>query len=260
MSADAPKVALYAAPRVAHYSRVSTYEQTTENQVRDTTAYSERMGWPVRSELVFRDDGASGLRASRPAFDALRLAVRERRVDTVVVTKIDRLGRSVRGVLDFYELADAAGVRVICTSQGFDTSTAVGKLIRDVLASVASFERELIVERTHAGLRRAKAEGKRLGRPPREVPKDTLRRILELRDAEHKSWREIAQHVRVPTATVRRLYRAVSETVDGKEGSSGGGSKVPPPAPTENPPPDRTVPEGGRPTPARKGPFLTGDA
>ena len=245
-------------PRVAAYARVSTTEQHTEGQVRDLTDYASRMGWAISPGFIFRDEGVSGLKASRPALDSLRVAVRERRVDVVLATKIDRLGRSVRGVLDFYELADAAGVRVICSSQGFDTSTAVGKLLRDVLASVASFERELIVERTHAGLRRAKAEGKHLGRPRTVVPKEILRRILELRDTEGKSWRQIAQHVRVPTATVRRLYHTVSESGGSGGSASGDVSKVPTPSLSENPPPVEPLPEGGGPTPHRKRPIVTG--
>jgi len=127
-----------------------------------------------------------------------------------------------------------------------------------VLASVASFERELIVERTHAGLRRARAEGKHLGRPRTVVPKETLRRILELRDTEGKSWRQIAQHVRVPTATVRRLYRTVSESGGSDGPTSGAVSKVPTPSLSENPPPVGPLPEGGGPTPSRKGTVSTG--
>ena len=246
-------------PRVACYCRVSTTEQSTEGQVRDLTEYAARMGWAVPPDLIFRDEGASGLRASRPALDALRVLIRDRRVDVVLATKLDRLGRSVRGVLDFYEEAASKGVRIICSSQGFDTDTAVGRLIRDVLASVASFERELIVERTHAGLRRARAEGKRLGRPRKDVTKDTLRQIVALRDERRLSWREIAQHVRVPTATVRRLYRSVSESGVGTKGVSGAVSKIPTPAPTDNPPPVGTVPEGGVRPPARNRPIVTGD-
>jgi DNA invertase Pin-like site-specific DNA recombinase len=247
-------------PRVALYARVSTTDQSTEAQVRDLTDYAARMGWPFAPELVFREEGVSGLRTSRPELDRLRALVRDRRVDTVLSTKIDRLGRSVRGVLDFYEEAAAKGVRVICTSQGFDTETAVGRLIRDVLASVASFERELIVERTHAGLRRARAEGKTLGRPRTETSKETLRQIVALRDERKLSWRQIAQHVRVPTSRVRRLYHAVSESVGSMEGGSGGVSKVPTPAPTGNPPPTEPVPDGGEGPPSGKRPILVREA
>jgi DNA invertase Pin-like site-specific DNA recombinase len=233
-------------PRVALYARVSTSDQSTEGQVRDLLDYAERAGWAVPFDLVFKDEGTSGLRSSRPALDRLRALVRDWRVDVVLAVKLDRLGRSVRGVLDFYEEAEAAGVRVVCTSQGFDTSTAVGRLLRDVLSSVAAFERELIVERTRAGLRRARAEGKHLGRPPRDVSTDTLRRIVELRDA-GTSWRGIAQHVRVPAATVRRLYKAaVSEREGVPTGLSAGALSS-----------DRLVSERGVRPPAGKRSVLT---
>jgi len=233
-------------PRVALYARVSTAEQHSEAQIADLTGYAGRMGWTISPELVFRDDGLSGLSSRRPGLDALRVAVRERRVDIVLAVKIDRLGRSVRGVLDFYDLADTAGVRVVCTSQGFDTSTASGRLLRDVLASVATFERELIVERTHAGLRRAKAAGKRLGRPRVTVTPETLREIVALRDS-GRSWREIAQHVRIKTATVRRLYRGVSKTV---------GSASPPSDPTTLL--DRSLPGSGATSSEHNRPIVTG--
>ena len=232
-------------PRVALYARVSTSDQSTEAQVRDLTEYAARMGWAVVPEFVFRDDGASGLRANRPQLDALRVLVRDRRVDIVLAVKLDRLGRSVLNVLQFFEDAASKGVRVICVSQGFDTDTAAGRFMRDTLAAVAAFERELIVERTYAGLRRARAEGKRLGRKPREFPKETLRQIVSLRDERRLSWRQIAQHVRVPTATVRRLYRAVSESGGGSDPGSGAVSKVPTPSLSEDPPPAGPLPEGG---------------
>jgi len=245
-------------PRVALYARVSTTEQHTEAQVRDLTDYAARMGWATSPEFTFRDEGVSGLRANRPELDRLRALVRDRRVDIVLASKLDRLGRSVMGVLQFYEEAAAKGVRVICVSQGFDTDTAAGRFMRDSLAAVAAFERELIVERTHAGLRRARAEGKRLGRPRAETSKETLRQIVALRDERKLSWRQIAQHVRVPTSRVRRLYRTVSETGGLPVAPSGGVSKVPTPSLTENPPPAEPMPEGGQPPPSKKHPISAG--
>ncbi len=204
-----------ASPRVALYARVSTSDQSTDGQIRDLTEYAARMGWLVSPELFFRDDGVSGIRSNRPQLDRLRAQVRDRGVDVVLAVKLDRLGRSVMGVLQFYEEAEAKGVRVICTSQGFDTETAAGRLIRDVLAAVGAFERELIVERTISGLRRARAQGKRLGRPPIQVSEGVKKRILELRDVQKLPWRQIAQHVRIPTSRVRRIHKGQSGLGDG---------------------------------------------
>lgn len=198
--------------RVALYARVSTSDQSTEGQVRELTEYASRMGWLVSPELIFRDDGVSGVRANRPQLDRLRALVRERGVDVVLAVKLDRLGRSIMGVLQFYEEAESKGVRVVCTSQGFDTATAAGRFMRDVLAAVGAFERELIVERTLSGLQRARAQGKRLGRPPIQTSKEVAQRILELRDGQRLPWRQIAQHVRIPTSRVRRLYASASAT------------------------------------------------
>jgi DNA invertase Pin-like site-specific DNA recombinase len=206
---------LASSPRVSLYARVSTTEQSTELQVRDLLAYAERQGWAVPTQLRFIDEGISGVRDNRPALDRLRVLVRAGKVEIVLATKLDRLGRSVLGVLTFYEECDAAKVRVIVTEQGFDTSTSVGRLTRGILLELASFERDLIVERTQAGIARARAKGVRFGRPPKDTAPGTAAKIAELRAA-GRSWREIAQHVRVTQSRARRLFRGVSE---------GGGSK-----------------------------------
>ncbi len=214
-------------PRVTLYARVSTSEQSTELQVRDLLAYADRQGWVVPPELRFTDDGISGVRDNRPALDRLRSLVRAGKVEIVLATKLDRLGRSVLGVLTFYEECDAAKVRVIVTEQGFDTSTSVGRLTRGILLELASFERDLIVERTQAGIARARAKGVRFGRPPKDTAPGTAAKIVELRAA-GRSWREIAQHVRVTQSRARRLYRTVSQP-------GGSNRQVPDPDPRSSP-------------------------
>lgn len=222
-----PRVASVASPRVARYSRVSTKEQSTELQNQDLDSYATRQGWAIPPDLEFTDDGISGVRDNRPALDRLRQAIREGKVDTVLATKLDRLGRSVQGILRFYDECEAAGVRVIVTTQGIDTSTPVGRFSRTILAAVAELERELILERTYAGISKARAKGVRFGRPPKEAPPGTVKRIAELR-AEGRSWREVAQHVRVTQSRARRLFRAVSK---------GEGAKRQDPAPPPRSPP-----------------------
>ena len=205
-----PRGAAVGTPRVARYSRVSTREQSTEIQNRDLDTYAARQGWAIPPDLTFTDDGISGVRDNRPALDRLRQAIREGTVDTVLATKLDRLGRSVQGILRFYDECEAAGVRVIVTTQGIDTSTPTGRFSRTILAAVAELERELILERTYAGIAKARAKGKRFGRPPKETDRGTVEKIAQLRAA-GRSWREIAQHVRVTQSRARRLFRAVSK-------------------------------------------------
>jgi putative DNA-invertase from lambdoid prophage Rac len=194
-----------AAPRVALYARVSTTEQSTELQVRDLLAYAERQGWAVPPELRFTDDGISGVRDNRPALDRLRALARAGKVEIVLATKLDRLGRSVGMILRFWDEADASGVRVVVTDQGIDTSTAAGRLQRTMLAAVAEFEREIILERTQAGIARVRAAGKRFGRPPKissEQRAECLRRL-----SNGESSRYVSQALKIPASTVRWLWR-----------------------------------------------------
>ncbi len=143
--------------RVALYARVSTKEQSTEAQVGQLTAYCQARGWT--EVAVFRDDGISGVRDNRPELDRLRERLASGEFDTIVVSKMDRLGRSLGMILRFWDDAEAAGARVIVIDQGIDTSTPSGRLQRNMLAALAEFERELILERTQAGIARARRSG-----------------------------------------------------------------------------------------------------
>jgi DNA invertase Pin-like site-specific DNA recombinase len=187
----------------AIYARVSTSEQTSESQVESLRLYclSRGLGEPA----VFRDDGISGVRDNRPQLDALRERIRRGEVSAVVVTKIDRLGRSVGMVLRFWDEAEAAGVRVVVTEQGIDTSTPAGRLMRTMLAAVAEFERELILERTALGIARARAAGKRFGRPPKysDADREEILRTISNGD----SSRVVSSALKIPAGTVRWIWR-----------------------------------------------------
>ena len=189
--------------RVAIYARVSTREQTTETQVTQLTAYCQARGWT--DVAVFRDDGISGVRDNRPELDKLRERMVHGEFESVVVSKMDRLGRSLGMILRFWDEADAAGVRVIVIDQGIDTSTPAGRLQRNMLAALAEFERELILERTRAGIARARALGKRFG-APRRISESVAREVRERR-ARGESLRMISQRMNIKLGGVRSVLR-----------------------------------------------------
>jgi DNA invertase Pin-like site-specific DNA recombinase len=167
---------------------------------------------PVPAERVYVDDGVSGSFDTRPAFDRLKQAVQGRELSAVFVTKLDRLGRSDRGLLEFYGLAEAAGVRVVVTDQGIDTGTSVGRLLRTILAGVAEFERDLIVDRTQARMDAIKAglptvSGRPPGRP-RRVTSEKVEEVRRLRSlVPPPKWSVVAQRIGLPAETLRKAVR-----------------------------------------------------
>src|ERR1700738_3794073 len=151
--------------RVAIYARVSTSNngQDPTMQTRDLREYAERRGWTIASEYV--DIGISGTKEKRPELDRLMSDAHRRRFDAVVVWKFDRFARSVSHLLRALETFKAQGIEFVSYCERLDTSTPAGKLVFTVLGAVAELERSLIVERVKAGLRNARAKGKKLGRP-----------------------------------------------------------------------------------------------
>ena len=189
--------------RVAIYARVSTKEQTTETQVTQLLAYCQSRGWT--DVAVFRDDGISGVRDNRPELDKLRDRMLHGEVSSIVVSKMDRLGRSLGMILRFWDEADAAGVRVIVIDQGIDTSTPAGRLQRNMLAALAEFERELVLERTRAGIARARSLGRKFG-APRRIPESVAKEVRERR-ARGESFRMISQRMNLKLGGVRSVLR-----------------------------------------------------
>src|SRR5437870_1398603 len=146
--------------RVAFYARVSTLDQTPDNQLRDLREYARARGWSSVTEYV--DHGVSGTKERRPALDDLMIAVRARKVDVVVVAAFDRFGRSVKHLVEALELFRHLGVEFISLREQIDTGTSLGQAIYVIISAISALERSLIVERVKSGLRRARAEGKRL--------------------------------------------------------------------------------------------------
>lgn len=154
------------------YGRVSTGQQSTENQRLEL----EQAGYKIEPEFWFADDGVSGKVAAnqRPAFK--RMLGQIRKGETLVVSKLDRLGRDSIDVLQTIRQLGEHGVKVIVHQLGTtDLTSPAGKLLLSMLAAVAEMERDLLVERTQAGLARAKAEGKILGRPSKTTPEQRLK-------------------------------------------------------------------------------------
>ncbi|WP_374660420.1 recombinase family protein [Phenylobacterium sp.] len=148
--------------RVFAYCRVSTADQTTTNQVEEI----RRAGFQVEDHRVVMET-VSGSVAARERAGFAKLLDRMESADVLIVTKLDRLGRNAMDVRSVVEELSARGIRVHCLALGgVDLTSAAGRMTMQVIAAVAEFERDLLLERTQAGLLRAKAEGKRLGRPP----------------------------------------------------------------------------------------------
>jgi DNA invertase Pin-like site-specific DNA recombinase len=186
--------------RVAVYARVSTtnHGQDVTMQTRELEQFAQARGWRLVDSYL--DLGISGSKDKRPQLDRLMADAHKRRFDIVIVWRFDRFARSVSHLLRALEMFNALGIAFVSLSENVDTTTPTGKMIFTVLGAVAELERSLIVERVRAGLRNARAKGKRLGRP--RVAVDALR-ISHLR-AQSESWRAIAAEMGSNTATVRR--------------------------------------------------------
>jgi DNA invertase Pin-like site-specific DNA recombinase len=194
--------------RAAIYARVSTCNgQDSSMQTRELYEYCERRGWKLMGEYV--DEGISGVKESRPELNKLMAEAHRRRFDVVVVWRFDRFARSVSHLLRALELFKALGIEFVSLSEQVDTSTPTGKMVFTVLGAVAELERCLIAERVKAGLRNARAKGKRLGRP--RVAVDAAR-IGTLR-AHGRSWREITVELGISKGSAQRAFWGLPKIV-----------------------------------------------
>ena len=184
----------------ATYARVSTTDQDPAAQVDQLRAYCRARGWECQEHV---DHGVSGAKARRPGLDALLVAVRRRKVDVVVCTKLDRLARSLEHLVALGGEFKALGIDLIVLDQAIDTTTSAGRAMFGMLAVFAEFERDLSRERVVGGLQRAKALGKRVGRPPSTISRE---QVVALR-ATGLSYRVIARRLRISPALAHRLAR-----------------------------------------------------
>jgi DNA invertase Pin-like site-specific DNA recombinase len=183
--------------RVGIYARVSTKDQSCELQLRDLRAYCAARQLDLVREYV--DVGQSGTKDSRPHLNELMGDARKRKVDAIICWRFDRFARSTKHLLLALEEFRALGVQFISYQENIDTGTPLGQAIFTIISAVAQLERDLICERVSAGIRNARANGKRLGRPRQFV---SLDRITEMQ-ASGKSLRQIAVALKVGYGTVR---------------------------------------------------------
>ncbi|WP_069706151.1 recombinase family protein [Burkholderia seminalis] len=191
--------------RVFAYCRVSTVDQSTENQRREI----EAAGFSIDGRRVVEESISGSVAASeRPGF--VRLVDRLEAGDVLVVTKLDRLGRNAMDVRTTVERLSGLGVRVHCLALGgVDLTSAAGKMTMQVLAAVAEFERDLLIERTQAGISRAKAAGKAFGRPPALTPQQQQHATQRI--AAGDAIAAIARDMGTTRQTIMRLREKVAE-------------------------------------------------
>jgi len=192
--------------RVGLYLRVSTDEQTIENQRLALMEACARRGWQIVEEFV--DDGISGAkgRDRRPGFDRLHKAITRRKIDVVAAWSVDRLGRSLQDLVGFLGELNGAGVDLYLDRQGVDTSTPAGRALFQMLGVFSEFERSILIERINAGIARARNKGtksgKAIGRPKLEAEReDRVRALL----AAGNGIRRTARMVGTGNATVAKI-------------------------------------------------------
>jgi DNA invertase Pin-like site-specific DNA recombinase len=198
--------------RVAIYTRVSTFDQTTQNQIYDLRALAQQRGLQIVKE--YTDHGVSGTRARRPGLDQLMADARRGRFDVLLVWACDRLARSTKHFLEVLDELNHLHVEFISFRENLDTAGPLGRAVIIIVSAIAELERGLIVERVKAGLRRAKLEGRHIGRPALQVDRAAI-----LHDRAHgRSLRQIAKSHHISRATVCRVLTEVdpprSETLE----------------------------------------------
>lgn len=196
--------------RVAVYVRVSTRDQRLLQQFREVRRMVERRGWVITR--VYRERRSAKQGAHRPEWERLRKDASRRRFDAVAVWAIDRMGRSTLDVLKAVEGFERRGVELLIVKQKVDTTSPLGKLLLTILAAFAQMERELISERTRAGMQAARAAGRHVGRVAVLVPREHIDAVL----SGERTAASVAQETGISASTIRARVRAAK-----REGGSG---------------------------------------
>ena len=190
------------------YARVSTNHQNVENQLLELRAAAQRMGVQIIAELT--DDGISGAkgRTDRPGFDKIFTMIQRREIDLVMAWSIDRIGRSIQDLVGFMKEVQSAGVGLYVHQQGINTDTPAGRMVFGIFSALGEYELELIRERINAGLARARAQGKKLGRPSNvnESVKASVRLLRERGYSIH----HIARELKIGVGTTSKIIKAAA--------------------------------------------------
>jgi DNA invertase Pin-like site-specific DNA recombinase len=186
--------------KIALYARVSTSDkgQDPEMQLRELREYCERRQWIITSEFV--DVGVSGAKDSRLQLNKLMVGAKQRQFDAVLVWKLDRFGRSLKHLVSALGEFEALGIAFVSLRDSFDLTTPAGRLMFNMVASFAEFERDLIRERVKAGIANRRAKGFRVGRKPLSVDS---KRLQALR-SEGQTIRQIAETLGVSRSLVHK--------------------------------------------------------
>jgi len=198
--------------RAAIYVRVSTDKQTVENQVAALRQIAERRGWEVVEQ--YSDAGISGAkgRDGRPGLDQMLKDAQRRKFDVIMAWAIDRVGRSLIDLLGTIQTLEASGVDLYLDQQSIDTTTPAGKLMFQVCGAFAEFERSMIRQRIHAGLKRAVAQGAQLGRPRIDA---AMEKRIQAQLRLGKGILKVARELGVGSGTVQRVRQEMQGPFDG---------------------------------------------
>jgi len=190
--------------RATLYMRVSTVDQHPETQLHDLRGLAAQRGFLVVQEYT---DKISGAKAKRPGLDQLLADARRGKFDVVMVWAFDRMARSVRHFLEVLDELTHLQIEFISFRENIDTGGPLGRALVVIIGAIAEFERNLIIERVRAGMRRAKLEGRRIGRAPLNVDRDAL-----LRDRQNgMSLADVARAHRISKASVCRVLKQTQQ-------------------------------------------------
>ena len=188
--------------KVTLYTRVSTQDQSVEMQLSDLRKFCDQRGFEVYRE--YSDEGVSGTRERRPSLDELMRHARKRKFDAVLCWRFDRFARSTKHLITALDEFRHLGIEFISYRENIDTSNPLRKAAFTIVSAIAELERNIIIERVKAGIRRAKENGKRLGRPRRlDLNVEELRRMRD----RGLSYREIGMRVKACPASVYKTLR-----------------------------------------------------
>ena len=187
--------------KVAVYVRVSTKDQSVDMQVSDLERYSRERGFNVFG--IYKDNGISGTKDNRPGLNQLMDDARKRKFDMVLVWRFDRWARSSKHLVNSLHEFRNLGIDFISYQENIDTSSPLGEAIFTIISAMSTLERDIIAERVKGGLRKARANGKRLGRPRSAVDTD---KVVEYRK-QNKSIRQIASEMNLSKGAVQRTLK-----------------------------------------------------